>query len=305
MVPLLWCALADTDMVYVPDDMVFIHEWGVIEVNELYLEVEGCPNGYIDEQGYFQYYPLAEVSAPVVYFHGAECTGTFSVEIYDGNFTTLVPYPDSIAYTVVLALLGSEVYTAVWEDIIISKDPRHPDPGSEAAAAARPSYMSDSFSWAVPFWREVPGNYLFYPATGFEDVFLYYESVMNNPEMFMGDYYNYEGEALIFFPEDGELTCVKVTVPDETDARGETLSDLEIMTELCHWAHNGLKSAEITALWKTWKPLLRTRCELEGQTLMLFPLTDEQEERVSQIRFDPRENLLVRFDRLLLGLGAI
>jgi hypothetical protein len=152
----------------------------------------------------------------------------------------------------------------------------------------------------------VPGNYVNYPAADFEDVFLYYESVMNNAEMFMGDYYNHRGEALIFFPEDGELTCVKVTVPDEADARGETLSDLEIMTELCDWAHNGLKSAEITALWKTWRPLLRTRCELEGQTLMLFPLTVEQEEMVSTIRFVPMQNgLLVSYERLLLGLGAI
>jgi hypothetical protein len=90
------------------------------------------------------------------------------------------------------------------------------------------------------------------------------------------------------------------------DASGESLSDLDIMTELCHWAHNGLKSTEIAALWNTWKPLLRTRCELEGQTLMLFPLSNEQEEMVSQIRFVPTENgLLVNYDRLLLGLGAI
>jgi len=303
MVPLLWCALADTGIVNVPSNMVFIHEWGVIEVDEFYLEAEGCPDGWVGEYGYFQDYPENEVTAPVVYFHGAECSGTFSVEIHDGLFTTLLPYPDSVAHAAVPGLPGSDVYTAVWEDLRITKDP----PAiTEETETTRGPYRLDCFSWAVPFWREVPANTVYYPATDFEDVFLYYESTINNPEMFMGDYYNHRGEALVFFSEDGELTCVKVTVPDETDARGETLSDLEIMTELCGWAHNGLKSAEITALWKTWRPLLRTRCELEGQTLMLFPLTVEQEEMVSTLRFVPTENrLLVSYERLLLGLGAI
>ena len=306
MLPLLFFALTDTSVVQIPSDMVFIHEWGVIEVDEEYLTLRGAPDGWVDELGYVQDYPMADVTAPVVYFHGAECTGTFTVDVYDGYFTMLLPYPDSVANAPGGGPGGVDRYTAVWEDLII----RHVDPLTESTIEAtdvtRGPSMPDCFSWAVPLWREVPANRVSYPATGYEDVFLYYESGMLSPEMFMGEYYGHIGDALLFFPEDGELTCSRVTVPGERDAIGETLSDLEIMAVLCHWADNGLKTEEIGALWKTWEPLLATRCELGGETLMLFPLSSEEEESVSRLRFVPDDGGLdITYDRLLLGLGAV
>jgi hypothetical protein len=305
MIPLLYCALADTVIDYAPEDMVIIHEWGVIEVHESYLDAKGCPYGYIDEQGYFREYPEVEVTAPVVYFHGSECSGTFSVDVFGGCFTTMIPYPDSISNSSVFGLEGQEVYTAVWQDLKITPDETGEDTITGATEVTRGPAMPDCFAWAVPFWQAVPANRVYYDPAGYSDVFVYYESYMYDPGMFLGEYYNHSGDALVFFAEDGQLTCVKVLVPGEADARGETLSDLEIMTVLCGWGHNRLKSEEISALWNTWKPLLRTRCELEGQTLMLFPLTYEQTEAISRLRFDPVENLLVEVDRLLLGLGPI
>jgi hypothetical protein len=101
------------------------------------------------------------------------------------------------------------------------------------------------------------------------------------------------------------MVCAKITVPDESDAVGETLSDLEIMAVLYSWGGGGMLPEEIAALWQTWKPLLRTRCELEKLTMMLFPLTDRQESLVSHLSFVPVENILIQYERLLLGLGAI
>ncbi len=283
------------------DDMIYIHEWGVIEMDEQYLHARGCPDGYIDEFGYFQEYPMAEVTAPVVYFYGADCSGTFSVRIRDGSFTLLLPYADSIVHDV-----GEEdCYTAVWEHLTITSSMPSRDATTEASVDTRGPELESCFDWAVPFWRAVPANTIRYPSTGYEDVFIYYESVMNNPSMFIGEYYNHVGEALFFSAEFGEMVCVNATVPFESDAIGEPLSDFEIMAVLYSWGDGAMLAEEIAALWKTWKPLLRIRCEHDNLTLILFPLTERQESMVSTLSFVPVENILIQFDRLLLGLGAI
>ncbi len=298
---LLACVLANVLLGEFSDDMIYIHEWGVIEMDELYLQARGCPDGYIDEYGYVQEYPVASVTAPVVYFYGADCSGTFSVTIRDGSFTLLLPYPDSLA-----SKTDTEVrHTAVWENLTVRSVEPPVDATTEALYVTRGPELDDCFAWAVPFWRMVPANSIHYPSAGYEDVFIYYESGMSNPEMFIGEYYNHVGEALVFFPEDGEMVCVKTTVPGESDANGETLSDLEIMAVLYSWGNGGMLTEEIAALWQTWKPLLRTRCELENLTMMLFPLTDRQESIVSTLSFVPVENILIEYERLLLGLGTI
>jgi len=298
---LLAFMLLNTLMAEYADDTIHIHEWGVIELDEAYLEVRGCPDGYIDEFGYIQDYPLAEVTAPVVYFYGADCTGTFSVDISEGSFTLLLPYPDSIYHR----MDPNEHQTAVWDNLLIRSSQPMTDAYTEATSLTRGPELLNCFDWAVPFWRMTEANHISHPSTGYEDVFIYYESSMNNPEMFLGDCYNYVGEALVFLPEDGQMECVKMNVPVETDAIGETLSDLEIVAELYRWGDGGMRMDEITALWKTWKPLLRTRCELENLTMIMFPLTDRQENIVSRLSFVPVENTLVQYERLLLGLGTI
>ncbi len=298
---LLTCILANVLLGEFTDDMIYIHEWGVIEMDEVYLQARGCPEGYIDEYGYIQEYPMAEVTAPVVYFYGADCSGTFSVSIRDGSFTLLLPYPDSLACGIDPGIR----YTAVWENLTITSREPSADASTEASIVTRGPELEDCFAWAVPFWRMVPANRIHYPSAGYEDVFIYYESGMSNPEMFIGEYYNHVGDALIFFAEDGEMVCVNTNVPFESDAVGETLSDLEIMTVLYSWGNEGMLAEEIAALWQTWEPLLKTRCELENLTLILFPLTDRQENVVSSLSFVPVENILVQYERLLLGLGTI
>lgn len=298
---LLAYVLANVLLAEWADDMVYIHEWGVIEMDELFLKASGCPDGYIDEFGYIQEYPMPEVTAPVVYFYGADCSGTFTVRILEGSFTLLLPYPDSLAYEIDVGVY----YSAVWENLTITSFEPLADATTEATIVTTGPEYENCFDWAVPFWRMVPANQIRYPSTGYDDVFIYYESIMSNPSIFIGDYYNHVGEALIFFREDGEMVCVNATVPIESDAVGETLSDLEIMAVLYSWGDGAMLSEEIAALWKTWKPLLRTRCKLENRTLMLFPLTDRQESIVSTLSFVPDANILVHYERLLLGLGDI
>jgi hypothetical protein len=302
MLPLLWCALADTVVAEYTPETVFVHEWGVVVVDEGYPQARGNPYGRIDQDGYLMDFPEVEVKAPVVYFHGEECSGDFTVTIPNGSFTSIYPFPDSAVNEGVFGLAtGGDVATAVWEDLKVVAD----TPVQPSGPVPVPD-IPDCFSWAVPMWREVPANLLRYEPRGYADVFLYYESSLYDTGMFAGEYFGYEGAALVFFADDGQLACVRATVPGEADAAGPILSDREIMEVLCRWGHNALKTEEIAALWNTWEPCLRTRCEQEGRTMMMFPLSDEQEEAISHISFVPNRNgLLVRYDRLLVGLGAI
>ncbi len=303
MIPLLYCALADTVIAYVPDDVVFIHEWGVVELDEGYYEARGAHWGSLDGHGcLIDYYPVG-VEAPVVWFHGAECTGTFSVEVTGGDFTTLRPRPDSIALHAVPGLEASETHVAVWEDLQVV-DMELPRIDIEEEIPFEDIYFED-FSWAMPLWREVPGNILIYNSQNFVDSFLYYECSMNGYGMFSGDYYGYTGPALLFVADEEGLACARATIPYATEGWDVPLSDSEILDVFCGWAGNGLKSSEIAALWNTWEPVLRTRCELNGQTVMVFPLSREETESISRIRFVPDRELEVRYDRLFLGLGAI
>jgi len=304
MIPLLYFALADTVIEYAPEDVVFIHEWGVVELDEGYYEAKGARWGSLDEHGYLlDYYPVG-VEAPVVWFHGAECTGTFSVEVTGGDFTLLRPWPDSIAFHAVPGLEASETHVAVWENLqVIDMDLTEIE--TEEEIPFEDIYFED-FSWAMPLWREVPGNVLIHAAGNFKDNFLYYECSMNGYGMFSGEYYGYTGPALLFWADEEGLACAKMNVTSPMGSLDEFfIYEQEIQDEFCEWAMNGLKSSEIAALWNTWEPILRTRCELNGQTLMVFPLSREQTESISRIRFVPDEELEVRYERLFLGLGAI
>jgi hypothetical protein len=283
------------------DNTVFVHEWGVILLDETYLNARGCPDGYIDEYGYFRDYPMADVTAPVVYFYGDNCRGDFTVDIPDGSFTLMDPYPD----TLLIHSEPAQGQTAIWEGISIRQEIPETEASWDETATTRSPQWDNCFSWAVPIWRLAPSNRINHPSSGYDDKFIYYESSIADPEMFTGENYNCSGEALVFFAEDGVMECVKVTVPGEIDASGETLSDLEIMAVLSSWRDNRMLPEEIYGLWQTWKPLLRTRCEGEYLTMMLFPLSESQESMVSLLRFEPEENLRVEYERLLLGLGSI
>jgi hypothetical protein len=302
MIPLLYCALADTVVAEIPEDIVFVHEWGVVELDEGYLEATGTPDGYLDPCGYLiEYYPdVAE--APVIWFHGAMCNGDFIVEIPGGDFTFYRPVPDSLDFHAIPGIEASETHVGVWKDIQLRAPYAMEWPAEEEVLEEIP--LLEEFEWAYPLWRDVPGNYVIQPSTGFQDRFLYYECSLNGYEMFSGEYYGYTGPALLFRAYDDELLCSMVTVPTNL-SDGEVLTEDEIMAEICDWAGGGLKTSEIKALWYTWMPRLRTRCELDGQTVIVFPLSQEQVESISRLRFVPHNSMQVRYDRLFLGLGAI
>jgi hypothetical protein len=323
MIPLLYCALADTDIVEVPADLVLVHEWGVVELDEGRYDLKGARWGYLDGSDHLIDYIPDEVEAPVIWFHGAACTGTFSVEVTGGVFTELLPYPDSITVHAIPGIEASETQVAVWRDLKIDDNmvlemPVVVEDETEEARRvsgewteyeeegipAMSGYYYTGFDWAIPLWREVNCNTVHYPAADYKDSFLYYECTFNPYHMFDGDYYGYEGPALLFLWDENELACFKVNTPNDIST-DTALTEDEILAEICSWADGGLKSSEIGALWNTWEPAIRTRCDYYDQTVIVFPLSPEQVEMISRIRFVPDGDFQVRYDRLFLGLGMI
>jgi hypothetical protein len=295
----IWASVAWIDPVV---ESVYVHEWGVVEVDEECLDLRGLPDGIVYD---FDYQPDVDVKAPVIWFHGFPCTGTLSVELYDGSFTNLVPRPELLVRPAGPGLPGTDVITAVWEDLTISSEPVDTMLEGCALPLVRGLSNPQNFLNAIPLWRSVPCNSVHYPAADYSDAFIYYESDLHNALMFAGDCYGHEGEALLFAFRDWEFICVAVDVPSDMDMDGERFSDGEIETFINSWCP-GLLPEEVSALWNTWKPTITYRCMFEGETLLLFPLTSEQTESISSIRFEPHSSFIgAQYHRLFLGLGNL
>ncbi len=187
--------------------------------------------------------------------------------------------------------------TGIWRDVSLMRDiPEY----EESLPVA---YEADGFGWAIPFWSDVPANYVTVPGASYQDRFLYYECT--------GDYsygrrtYGYHGVALVFQEEDGEVIARRADVEETVTASGGILSIDDVLEIICDWSGNRLKSQEIQALWNTWEPALHQRCVQQGQDVIMFPLSSEQVESISTIRFEPDGGNPVNYTRLFLGLGAV
>ncbi len=309
MIPFFFFAVTDTVEINVDYETVYVHEWGVVEVDMGIPIASGAKWGYLDDQGTLEPYTEYEVEAPVVWFHGAQCTGTFTVRVNEGYFTTLFPPPDSMWHEESEKRVSPENFigqTGVWRNVSLTRD----IPENEESLPV--AYYADGFSWATPFWRDVPANYVTVPGASYQDRFLYYECTANSLGWFIaGDYpsfartYGYQGEALVFKEMSGEIITRIAQVEESVTTLSEALSQDEILNTLCGWGDNSFKSQEIQALWSTWEPAIRQRCVQQGQDVMMFPLSPEQVESISTIRFEPDGGNPVDYTRLFLGLGAV
>jgi len=308
MIPFFFFAVTDTVAVPIDMDVVYLHEWGVIEFDEAVPAAVGAQWGYLNDQGMLEPYYEYEVEAPVIWFHGAECTGTLYVEAYDGYFSAYLPYPDSIVQEDEERIANPESYQgqiSIWRNVNLSWN----IPEMEESLPV--AYEPEGFSWATPFWREVPANYVAVPGEAYLDRFIYYECTFNTSSdlfrdcMSAGSVYGYTGEALVFQEENGELAAHPANVDGSVQILNEILPQDEILEVICGWSGNRLKSQEIEALYQTWEPSINNRCINLGMTTILFPLSDEQTESISSIRFEPEYGNPVEYARLFLGLGEV
>jgi hypothetical protein len=304
MLPFFFFAVTDTVAVEVDFETVYVHEWGVIDFDEIFDTAAGAEWGYLNDRGILEPYSEVEVEAPVVWFHGAECTGTLTIEANDGSFTTLLPHPDSLSQEEgEQSALPDNIISqkAVWNDISLTWYP----PESEESIPV--AFEAGGFGWAMPLWRDIPANYVTVPGAAYLDKFLYYECFVNTVIEYSSDQgvYGYLGDALLFREENGELCAHLADLDGSVNISGEVLSRVQILEVLCGWGGNMFKSQEIEALLATWEPALRQRCLLQDQNVILFPLSPEQVEAVSTISFVPDQGNPVEYTRLFLGMGEV
>ena len=307
MIPLLFSVLVDTVVVDPDFESVRVHEWGVVQLDNSYLTATGAEWCFLDENGEFQSGELLIVDAPVVWFHGPDFTGSFTVDIVDGEATLRYPRPLDVIVTSASSpdmALTSEVVQ--WTDLSFR---------NEVDAVDRISSLVDSeienFEWALPFWRDVPALTITREADGWSDNFLYYEcSVaqlppnLGKPEE-EGCIAGYYGPALLFSFENDELLAQRANVSDQFDVSGGYLTDDQIRETLCHWAGSNLKTEEIAALWSTWEPPIRGRCSFYGQHVLIFPLADHVVESISRLNLVTDQGIFVEYHRLFLGMTSI
>ncbi len=307
MIPLLFPILADTIADPMDHDTVYVHEWGVVCFEELGPEVVGVrwePFPFPDEPPYGY-----SVEAPVVWFHGSSCTGTFTVSTPEGWLTELYPRPDGTeglpAPDIITEYFLPQITFAEWSIRLDGPEPSEEEPV--------PTYGALPFEWAMEYWRGVPSRWLYRESDGFVDRFIYYECGL--PAGFDG-LFKREGGSIVFdegwsgeglILASGEMPGmlpVHLEGEFETPAiAGFYPADPDSLRKIVSgWAEGMLKTEEIDALWNTWEGTLFAP---PGKWL-LFPLPSEVTERISAISFTPDDCWIeVVYERLFLGLIRI
>ncbi len=286
-------------------ETVFVHEWGVVSIDEVIPMARGAQRGYLEENGTLQPYYSMAVDAPVIWFHGPEFTGTLTVEVQNGYFSLLIPLPASSSTSdeTIPVFLDEENYRAVWEDLSFTYEPAMP--GDRPVDRRSLESAEEGFQWAMPFWRRVQALTVTYEAASYVDRFIYYECSASNLFEEHDPISSCEYNAMVFYEEDGELTADLAADPENSTAIELSLSSERIVEILSGWGGNEFQDDEIKALWKTWEPSLRTRCILYGETVVLFPLTEEQVESISTIDLQTDQGYHVEYARLFLAMGGV
>jgi len=299
--------LAGSPVTATSDETVFVHEWGVVSIDEVIPMAQGAQQGYLDEHGMLlPYYPMI-VDAPVLWFHGPEFTGTLTVEVQNGYFSLLIPLPvsESIDDESIPVFSEGDNYTAVWKDLVFTDAASiNSDRPSDRISAPGDS-AEDGFEWAMPFWREVPALTVTYEAGNFADRFIYYECSASNLFDQREPSESYQRRSLVFHEEEGELKADLVVDPGNRIRIELAVSDEGILEVLSEWGNDNFLEEEIEALWKTWKPSIMTRCIQDEEVIVLFPLTDQQVESISTIDLHTDQGYTVQYYRLFLGMGSV
>jgi hypothetical protein len=305
MIPLLF-ALADTVMIPVENNLVLVQEWGVIEMDRSAFLAVGAPVGPA--------YPIPDdsiycVEAPVVWFVGADFTGTLTVETPAGHLTVTYPEPDvmdtdaaGIPHSASWRLSASALPPV--EEIVeqIEESPWVPAPPDMG-----------TFGWAAGIWREVETHFLLGTDSGWMERFLYYECRVD------GLFGESDGEdqnwpfsglqvpALVFRTGPEGLPETAACSIDGSLPEGELVfhpyDRTLLLASLCLWASQRMPSDKLTALADTWEEHLTT--VPAGTMLALFPIPEEYYGRISTLDLRTNQDLTVIYKRLFLGMVEV
>lgn len=278
---------------------VEVHEWGVLvygddDDGQMLL---GQPGAHVP----------AAVRAPVVYFHGPEFAGTFTVGLPAGDFTVTVPEPDELDCDV-----------AVWN---LSGSWTSEREAPDRAA----SLLRDVPSGGSADWSEVQAMTLA-TGSGESSRYLFYECTLD-PEMLQPSAWTapiqYDGGALLLppllaipeAPGDPDLLIITRSGDGHViwHGTGEELAESGLegldwspysrrvaMGVLLDWGSELLEIDEMDVLWDTWEPWALRR-ESPEEYVIFSQLWPEKVETISRISLETEEGQPVEYSRFLLG----
>jgi len=288
-------ALMDTVIAPVDYGTIYVHEWGAVTFAEETVIFGANPltdpnSDFISPDQWDE--PVAR--APIVYFYGAEFSGTFTVSVHSGNFIETLPSPERLLST--SSMPPEQSFNAVWGILGTSvwSNQELPD--------EYPCISSD----LLESWR-TPPSYLLEFSDGTLEKFIYYEcTLLTTPE---SDYYPVEiddGEAvlaadyrepLMQFTKDGETVNLEI-ISDGAESGGD------IPELLCDWAGGSMKSQELISMWDTWETWIYDG-SWSGDTLLVFPLPQQTIEGMTSINLETASYYDVEYSRFYLGILSI
>ena len=242
MLPLLFpLILADTVVVEPDFEYVSVHEWGVVELRQRSMDATGARWGCLSPDGTIGDYIPSEVEAPVIWFHGPDVTGDFTVTVPAGLITTTLPSPDESGLVEIPTSNQSDRppvsrHRMVWRDLSIS----WMETERRIAEEHLPFAEDLPFAWAIPYWRDVPSLTIRRDSDGWQDGFLYYECTAYPVCDTTGRLQSIQprGDGLLFSRSgDLDMTCHLVDLDGETpESLRADITRSEILSVLCEWA---------------------------------------------------------------------
>ena len=279
-----------------------VHEWGVLVYGDDAQSgmLMGLPEDRTEP---------AAVRAPVVYFHGPEFQGTFTVTLPGGEFTQTLPEPSEL-----------ECNVAVWElDASWERERRDSaDPTALSASRGVPA-------GGDPHWADV-ASMMLRTGTGAVSRYLFYECSLR-PALLEPDAWltpvAYDGSELLLppllaipeVPLDPELLVLAQSGDGPVIWRGTGaqlaeagLEGLEwspysrdlAMRALMDWNGTLLEPDELGVMWDTWESWAVRRDNPEG-FVILSPLRQDKLGLISRLTLDTEYQNPVVYSRFYLG----
>jgi len=274
---------------------VGVHEWGVITWDYGSALVQSSP--FVFQE--------AVSRAPVIYFHGPEFTGSFTVTVDNGQLIEL--YPTTVPW-----MTDSYTWSGRFSlDYLPLRDLEETDRGLSAPS---------DFQWALEYWR-VPETLIFNGDDGIAEEFLYYESTLEDVTflpLHPGSEVEPERsntlnlELLLLGMEDGRLMATTCTLARFAARSGMPLSwetvvsddGLEIRDIFYEWSRDLIDIEEVDALWFTWRDWFTTG-SFDGRmnmdtVLAVYLMPQELTGSVSTLSLETEEGYPVDYSRYLL-----
>jgi len=302
MIICLFIAILNCILVCAESEPVEVHEWGVVVFGEYEAAAVAFPDSglssFITDPD-FGIEPIS-VEAPVIFFHGAEFSGDFAVEVFGGNIFEIYPVDGM-----------TQAWNSIrWFDIQVF------DPGE---GTKYPDELPADFLLScevVQNWRTLECNSV-RTSGGINEGFLYYECYLETPDFLKYPQLLAAGEGLpegvdkvlMFLEPYGDYSEMYLVDPQSifTPVEAEEISVYDrsrMMQTLSSWNTAGLYPGELELLWETWEAYV-TDPLWEGDALIVFPLPLNMINSISSLEVLPDGDMDITYGRFFLGMMPV